>query len=202
MTETNLIATLPAPVGETPARNFPVMEAYRAPGFVPDLETPPASVPLSHYLWLLRRHWWKILLFVSCSVAAALAISFRLVPIYESTAVVDIDRQVPSAIIGQESTRPMANDSDQFLATQIKLIQSDAVLRPVAQQFKLLDREAEASGSTTPKSAAAAEAPVLLKDLKVARPPNTYLLLIAYRSTDPKLASAVANATARSYLEH
>src|ERR1051325_4393159 len=198
-----ITALLPAPVEEIPGRNMPMpYEMYRTPFSGPEVESAPAAVPLSHYLWLLRQHWWKVLGFVILSVAAAVIISSRLTPIYESTAIVDIDRQVPSAIIGQESTRPMANDSDQFLATQIKLIQSDAVLRPVAQQFKLLDREAEASGSTTPKSAAAAEAPVLLRDLKVARPPNTYLLLIAYRSTDPKLASAVANATARSYLEH
>lgn len=203
MTETNIIATLPVPVGETPARHFPVpIEAYRGPSFTPEMDPAPTSVPLSHYLWLFRRHWWKILLFVACSVAAALVISFRLVPIYESTAIVDIDRQMPSAIIGQESNRPMANDSDQFLATQIKLIQSDAVLRPVAQQYKLLSLEPDDSGASLIRSAAAADAPVLLKDLKVARPPNTYLLLISYRSTDPKLASDVANATARSYLEH
>jgi len=41
----------------------------------------------------------------------------------------------------------MANDSDQFLATQIKLIQSDAVLRPVAQQYKLLNLDAESPGA-------------------------------------------------------
>src|SRR6267154_4997110 len=125
MTENNIIAMLPAPVGETPSRSLPVpMDVYRGgPSFMPEMDAAPASVPLSHYIWLLRRHWWKILLFVACSVAAVLAISFRLVPIYESTAIVDIDRQMPSAIIGQESTRPISNDSDQFLATQITLIQ-------------------------------------------------------------------------------
>ena len=39
-------------------------------------------------------------------------------------------------------------------------------------------------------------------DLKVTRPPNTYLLLISYRSPNPRLAADVANAIARSYLEH
>jgi polysaccharide biosynthesis transport protein len=43
---------------------------------------------------------------------------------------------------------------------------------------------------------------VLLKDLKVVRPANTYLLLISYRSTVPKLAAEVANGAAKSYLEH
>jgi capsular exopolysaccharide synthesis family protein len=38
--------------------------------------------------------------------------------------------------------------------------------------------------------------------LKVSRPPNTYLLLISYRSDDPQLAADAANAIAQSYLEH
>jgi uncharacterized protein involved in exopolysaccharide biosynthesis len=53
----------------------------------------------------------------------------RLTPIYESTAVIDIDRRMPPAS-RQEATQSATNDADQFLATQIKLIQADAVLRP------------------------------------------------------------------------
>ncbi|HXA50717.1 MAG TPA: polysaccharide biosynthesis tyrosine autokinase [Candidatus Acidoferrum sp.] len=206
MPENNFTAMLPAPVEESQGRNLPIpLDVYRSPNFNPNLgpesDTPVPAVPLSHYLWLLRRHWWKILGFVALSVTAAVIVSSWLVPIYESTAIIDIDRQMPSAIIGQEATRTMSNDSDQFLSTQVKLIQSDAVLRPVVQKFKLLDNETESADSQLPK-AAADEAPVLLKDLKVARPANTYLLLISYRSTDPKLAADVTNDIARSYLEH
>ena len=74
-------------------------------------------------------------------VVATLIVSARLTPIYESTVTVDIDRQMPSAVIGQDATRAPANDADQFLATQVKLIQSDSVLRPVAEQYHLLDIE-------------------------------------------------------------
>jgi succinoglycan biosynthesis transport protein ExoP len=165
--------------------------------------TEPSAVPLAHYLWILRRHRWKIAGFVVACVAAVVIISARLTPIYESTVTVDVDRQMPTGIIGQDSTRVPMNDSDQFLATQVKLIQSDSVLRPVAQQYHLLDFEKEASDITPQKSTEAEEdAPVLLKKLKVTRPPNTYLLLISYRSPDPRLASDVANSVARSYVEH
>ena len=60
-----------------------------------DIETP--TVPLSHYLWVLRRQAWKIAAFVVTCVLATLVISSRLEPIYESTASVDMDRQAPSA---------------------------------------------------------------------------------------------------------
>jgi capsular exopolysaccharide synthesis family protein len=167
-----------------------------------DVEPERAAVPLAHYLWILRRHRWKILSFIFGCVAVTIIISARLTPEYESTVTVDVDRQMPSGVIGQDATRMPANDSDQFLATQVKLIQSDSVLRPVAQQYHLLDLEKDASNTTPKKSQAAEDAPVLLKRLKVVRLPNTYLLLISYRSQDPRLASDVANGIAHSYVEH
>ena len=71
-----------------------------------DVEPPEQSaVPLAHYLWILRRHRWKIIAFVLACVTATLIVSARLTPIYESTVTVDVDRQIPSAIIGQDAAR-------------------------------------------------------------------------------------------------
>ena len=189
---------------DKPAAGAPVpAETYRAASYGYDIESDQSSVPLTHYLWILRRHRWRILSFVCASVIATLIVSTRLTPIYESTATIDVDRQTPTSIIGQEALRAPLNDSDQFLATQIKLIQSDSVLRPVAERFHLLDLENESSDVTPQRSSSSeSDAPVLLKKLKVTRPPNTYLLLLSYRSPDPRLASDVANAVAHSYVEH
>jgi capsular exopolysaccharide synthesis family protein len=194
---------LPAPIDGTYGRNLPVpLDLYRAPGYGIEMEPEEATVPLSHYLWILRRQWWKILAFVVLCVAATAIISKRITPVYESTATLEIDRQIPPAIIGQEAMMVDSNsDADQFMATQLKLIQSDSVLRPVADQYRLRQIDA-ASGHVPTNPAAAAEAPVALANLRVIRPPNTYLLLVSYRSTDPRLAADVANAVTRSYLEH
>ena len=160
------------------------------------------NLPVTHYLWILWRHVWKVAAFVVAAVLCTLFVSLRLTPIYESTATVDIDFRAPAGIIGPESTRSAFNDADQYLATQIRLIQSDSVLRPVAQKYKLLEREEE-SGSSTPEEIARKwDSPILLKRLKVSRPPNTYLLRIGYRSSDRELAADVSNAIAQSYLEH
>jgi len=167
-----------------------------------DVEAEEASVPLAHYLWVLRRHRWKILCFIVASTLATLVVSSRITPVFEATATVDIDRQTPSGVIGQEATRSMLNDSDQFLATQIKLIQSDSVLRPVALRYSLLEHEQQFQNMDPGRRAGLEDAPVRLSKLKVSRPPNTYLLLASYRSTNPQLAADVANAIAQSYLEH
>jgi capsular polysaccharide biosynthesis protein len=175
--------------------------AYYAPSVFQSAEDEPeeAKVPLSQYLWILKRYRWRIASFISIAVLGTLLISLRLTPIYESTATVDVDRQTPSGVVGQDATRNMLNDADQFLATQIKLVQSDSVLRPVDQQFHLRQQEKQSEASDSVRGE---QAPVALKQLKVTRPPNTYLIQISYRSSDPQLAADAANSIAQSYLEH
>ena len=160
------------------------------------------SLPLSHYVWILRRHLWKIAAFVAIMLLATTVISLRLTPIYESTATLYVDRQEAKGIVGQESLAQAnsALDAESFLASQIRLIQSDSVVRPVAQRFHLLERERQIEDRSEQERAE--DAPIVLKQLKVTRPPNTYLLQISYRSTDAQLAADVANQIAQSYIEH
>ncbi len=189
---------------QTPAVPAPDMLRTLSWGTPPlmDAEAEEASVPLAHYLWVLKRHRWKILGFVVASLVATAIVSSRITPVFEATTTVDIDRQTPPGIVGQEASRNVLNDSDQFLATQIKLIQSDSVLRPVAQRYKLLEHERQLQDLDPSRRAGVEDAPVLLKKLKVSRPPSTYLLLVSYRSPNPQLAADVANSISQSYLEH
>ncbi len=195
---------IPGAAALPPALPRPPAQVVLAPAPAVEQEPESPPTPLSHYLWIIRCQKWRILTFIVACVAGTYLISNRLTPIYEATAVVDIDRMAPSGVIGEESSRTgLLNDSDQFLATQLKLLQADSVLRPVAERYSLLERENQFEGNGGGLSKdRVAQAPVLLKQLKVSRPPSTYLLLISYRSTDPVLAANVANDVANSYLEH
>jgi capsular polysaccharide biosynthesis protein len=157
-----------------------------------------ARIPISQYWWILKRQRWRILGFCAAAAIATVIISARLTPIFESTTTVDVDRQTPPGVVGPEAALSALNDTDQFLATQMKLVQSDGVLRPVEERFGLRLREGQAAEQTGRDEAA----PITLKRLRVTRPPNTYLMLISYRSDDPQLAADAANAIAESYLEH
>ncbi|MEO7652165.1 MAG: Wzz/FepE/Etk N-terminal domain-containing protein, partial [Bryobacteraceae bacterium] len=181
---------------------YRVAEPIRMPPPGPEQDGDSSTTPLTHYLWILKRHRWKILSFVLSSVIATYIVSARLEPVYESTTTVDVDRQMPTGVIGQDAMRTTTNDAEQFLATQVRLIQSDSVLRPVALKYKLLEVENNAIDATHAHSGAAEDAPVFLKRLKVESPRRTYLILISYRSTNPRLAADVSNAIAQSYLEH
>src|SRR5207302_987043 len=132
-------------------------------------------------------------------VASTIVVSSRLTPYYESVATIEVDRMAPNAVIGQESNQGRAasvNDSDIYLSTQVSLIKSDSVLRPVLQKFPRI------RPVNQKRDAASDEAPVTLPYLTVTRPAKTYLLNIAYRSPDRVLAADVANAIAESYIKH
>jgi succinoglycan biosynthesis transport protein ExoP len=193
---------LPSPEFSGPLPAIPITVPPPAYTYT-EPEAEERALPLSHYLWILKGRRWEILAFVLTSVIATVVVSSRLTPIYESTATIDIDREIPMNVVGQNSEMQVENyDADQFLATQIKLIQSDSVLRPVVQNLKL-DAPAKAGPRDSQLPTTRAEnAPVHLNNLKVTRPPNTYLLLVAYRSPDPQLAAEAANQIARSYKQH
>ena len=89
-------------------------------------------------------------------------------------------------------------DPDIFFATQIRLIQSDAVVRPVAEQFHLIGGEPKSNNTNSTVDQSLASAPVALGGLSVSRPANTYLLYVTYRSRDPRQAADIANAVANS----
>jgi capsular exopolysaccharide synthesis family protein len=191
------IDQLPIPLEQHP------INIYQTPDAAPQ-SAEEGAIPLSHYLWLLRKQAWKIAAFILVSLLATFLISSRLQPIYESTVAVSIDREAPSGVVGSDSQKETATtaDADQYISTQMKIMQSDAVLRPVAQQFNLLARERQLDGLSEHRIAVLKNAPTVLKKLRVTRPPNTYLVQISYRSTQPQLSADVANAIAKSYLEH
>jgi capsular exopolysaccharide synthesis family protein len=149
------------------------------------------KIPLPQYFASLRRHWLKIAVFCAGCVLTAYIVSKRITPVYEATASLEINRQNPAGLIGHENTASFFNDSEQYLDTQMKVLQQDSVLRPVAEQYSLIGASQEN-----------AAAPVKLKHLRIVRPPNTYLLQINYRSSDPVLSANVANAIAQSYLQY
>jgi polysaccharide biosynthesis transport protein len=191
-----------APSARPPAPPASWQTAAPPPFVFAESDPEPAGLPISHYLWVLRRNFGKILAFVAVVMLATAVVSLRLTPIYESTATLYIDRQEAKGIIGQDaqtSSYPSL-DSDAYLASQIRLLQSDSVVRTVAEKYKLLDRESQISDES--RRGSATDAPINLKRLRISRPPNTYLLQVSYRSTDPQLAADVANAIAQSYIEH
>ena len=166
-------------------------------------EAPLNGPSLSQYLWIVKRHRWKLVAFVVFSVIATVIVSKRLTPLYESTAVIDIDRQTPAAVLGAESTTAVNSaDVENYLTTQEQIVQSDAVLRPVVEKYHLLTPAMRKLANDKLLSSRLKDAPIELHGLKITRPLHTFLLLITYRSPDPQLSADVVNEIAHSYIRH
>jgi len=165
------------------------------------------DLPFAHYSWLLRTHSLKMACFVLLAVTATALVSARLTPLYESSATLYIDSGAAKNLVGQDSqsaTVSQLGEAETFIASQIRLIQSDSVVRPLAEKYDLLQREGQvnAAAMTPLRIAKIRAAPIVLKGLRVTRFPNTDVLQIGYRSTDPDLSAAIANGVAQSYIEH
>jgi len=152
---------------------------------------PDGQALLGQYAQAIGRRLKHIVFATIVCVGVTVFVCSRIQPTYESTAIIDVDYRVPAGVIGSDATRGGTEDGDTFIATQIRLIQSDSVLRRVAQRFALFD----------PRDPGSVDAPVVLPGLTVTRPPNTYLILITFRAGDRRLASDVTNAIAQSYVD-
>ncbi len=158
---------------------------------------------LSQYLWVVKRHLWKLAGFVVFSVLATVIVSKRLTPLYESTAIIDIDRQTPAAVLGAESNAAANSpDVENYLTTQEQIVQSDAVLRPVVEKYHLMTPALAKLANNKLLSSRLKDAPTQLPGLKITRPLHTFLLLISYSSADPQLSADIVNEIARSYIRH
>ncbi len=150
-----------------------------------------------YYLWILRNAWWKIALAVTLITGLAVILSYTLKPLYESTARIVVDLKTPATVMGEATTGSSASEADQYFNTELQVIQSDTVLRPVVAQFHLAQDE---SPKVVPLGMRPEDAPVSLKNLTVTHPANSFLVNITYRSRNTVEAAAVANAVALSYI--
>jgi polysaccharide biosynthesis transport protein len=155
--------------------------------------SPRSADTLGDYLDAIYRRRLPILAAMVLCVGAAYIVTKRMPRLYEGTATLDIERMTPSGLVGPELSTQVAPDMDQVVATHMRMIQSEALLRPVAEKYRLIELP-------LPGAKPEAQGPVRMKNLRIGRPPGTYLIQVSYRAPQPELAAAVANEVARSYV--
>lgn len=179
----------------------PISSISPVPMALTDEET--ANTSVSSFFALLGRQKWKIMSFVLVVVTATAFLVTRMRPLYEATAKIEIDHPGGGGVIGPEAApnNNPVNDMDQILTTTLEAVTSDAVLRPVVQQYHLLEEEGQLKGQSAQQIAALRHGAVTLKRLQVKRPPNSYVIDVSYRAHNPTLAADVANAIANAYVD-
>jgi succinoglycan biosynthesis transport protein ExoP len=204
MDETNNLAPRERPIHSTEALQS------RAPFLALDLM--PREPHLLDYLMVLRKHQWLITFFLLAVVTIVTIATFRMQPIYEATARVEVDRDTPNGFrFNEADSGEDYGDLEDYIITQSKILQSETLAMQKVKS-KGLDhlpqfggRPGKSEPPPPPGSDAALRRPsalgAFLGGLTVKRVPNSRLLDVTFETTDPVLAARVVNAHLNNFIE-
>ena len=179
-----------------------------APSILP-WDQMPREPHLLDYFIILKKHQWLILTFLLTVVTVVTIASFKMKPVYEAAARVEVDRESQTLLPFQgPSSYEEIVDMENYLETQAKILQSETL---ALQTIKSMDlgRYPEFGGTanslvwTHGRSAQARPAilSAFLGRLSVRRVPNSRLIEVGFEAEDPQLAAQVVNAHLQEFIE-
>jgi succinoglycan biosynthesis transport protein ExoP len=186
-------------------RKAPIEIMASAPSLL-SWEQAPREPHLLDYLRLLRKHQWLILTFLVTVVTLVSIATFKMKPVYEATARLEIDRDAASILPFQNMNSDSAMDDLQnYIETQSKVLQSDTLAMETIRKLNLINDPAfgaEPGGHEQLPVLSTTSEPItrpgVLSEfegsLSVKLVPNTRLVDVTFEATDPKLAARVLNA--------
>ena len=155
---------------------------------------------------LIKRKWTVVACLVGIFVLVAIA-SLRQTPIYEAVGRIAVNK-ADSNLISFKDSMPVVDYYDPSdLDTEVRILQSDLLALQVIRQLNLDKRSDRKQPNLVadPLQADSARTTELLGgfkgNLKVSLIPNTRIIEIHYRSTDPALAANAVNTLASTYVE-
>lgn len=190
----------------------------RKPGEMLAIIPSPSLLPWDHaprephlldHLIILRKHQWLILAFLLTTVTVVAIASFKMKPVYEAEASVEVDRESQAM---QPFQDPNSYDSyvdmDNYLETQAKILQSETL---ALQTIRSLDLERYPEFGGGPNATAwSREGGItrrpeilgaFLGRLSVKRVPNSRLIVVKFEAQDPQLAAQIVNTHLQNYIE-
>ena len=159
----------------------------------------------TYWLILLKRRW--TILTVALVVATLVAIvSFKMQPVYEATARVELEAETPQIQSLNDLYRNVPTD-EVFLQTQVNVLKSENLALRTVQQLGMGEKAEFGGGGERPQadSQTAAQNRVIKKfgeHLRVKVMISSRMLEVTFESTDPQLAAGVANALVNNYSEY
>src|SRR5215468_3641436 len=177
----------------------------------PALDLSPREPHLYDYLLILRKHQWLILSFLLAVVTIVSIATFRMQPVYSTTARIEIDRENSNVLPFQGAdSYDYIMDSDNYIETQAKILTSETLALHTVRSTGLANHPEYSSGEGASDALASGslanhkrppELGAFLGSLGVKRVPNSRLLDVTFESTDPQLAARVVNAHIENFRE-
>ncbi|WP_281648198.1 polysaccharide biosynthesis tyrosine autokinase [Parendozoicomonas sp. Alg238-R29] len=181
-------------------------------------------ISLSEIFHTLNNHKWSIIGFTFAVTLLAVLIVFSLTPIYQATAVLQIEQE-QAKVVSIEEVYGLEGGGDSYLNTQYEVLKSRAVLEKVVHKLNLLKNPefntslqpapwyAEYTnwrgwfGLTKPVDEDGLEdrilndtVDVLAANVSVQPVKKTQIVKVSVTSENPKLAARIANEIANAYI--
>ena len=166
-------------------------------------EAMPREPHLLDYIIILRKHQWLILTFLLTVVTVVTIASFKMKPVYEAAARVEVDKESQAATLPFQDANSYDEyvDMDNYLETQTKILESETLAFQTIRSLDLAkypefggtsSATAFGQGGAAPKRPAILGA--FLGGLTVKRVPNSRLIEVSFAAEDPQLAAQIVNA--------
>ena len=201
---------------EEPSRIVPSRD--RKPGEALTVIPAPSVLPwdqvprephLLDYLIILRKHQWLIFTFILTVVTVVTIASFKMKPVYQAAARVEVDKESQNMQPFPDSnTFGEYEDAENYIETQTKILQSETMALMTIKSLDLA-RYPEFGGRPNAiawqQAGASPQRPAILGAflgrLAVKRVPNTRLIEVQFEAEDPQLAAQVVNSHLQNYVE-
>ena len=188
------------------------LEPVRVESQVPFWDMLPREPHLLDYWRVLQKHQWLILFFLLTVVTIVTIATFRMQPVYQATARIEIGKENTNILPFQGvDAYDIYLDLENNIETQAKILQSETLaLQTITSTGVANHPEFGGSGKgdksvIIPRSPANQERPpaltAFLSRLSVKRVPNSRLLDVTLEASDPKLAARVLNAHLENFIE-
>ncbi len=194
-------------------RNAGSLEVFQAAPLLATWEALPHEPHLLDYLIVLRKHQWLILFFLLSVVSIVGIATFRMEPVYEATARIEIDRENTNILPFQGvDSYDVYTDLENYIETQAKILQSETLAMQTIRSAGLANspefggepgragRVALSTGSLANQKRPAALG-AFLGGMSVRRVANSRLLDVKFEAHDPQLAARVVNAHIENFIE-
>lgn len=179
-------------------------------------QLPSHESAIGEYIRVLIKRKWLVLGCLATIFSVVAIASLKMTPIYEAKGTIAVNK--PDTSLNFQNTPTFSVDyfDPTELETEVKILQSDLLALQVVRELNM-DRRPEFGGKSLSESSSLDLAPDPLQvdparasamiggfkgGLRVALSPNSRIIEVSYRSSDPQLAANAVNTLMQTYVEN
>lgn len=148
---------------------------------------------------IIKKWWWLIFLFTAMIVGLTALVVFRMTPVYMASSVLEVKQQ-ERQIFNNSDVENFTVDKE-FFDTQVELLKSVSLAESVVDSLNLVaDPDFSIDAMETRENKRKRVVQQFAKTLKISPVGRSRLIKISFESTNPEIASRVANTVTDTFI--